>query len=246
MGTIDCQAGPVGPTIDPAATRSEQHLWSRGTSFASPGAASAGALLHQWFKMKTGVAPSPALLKAMLSNLAYDLPTLSHAPESHQGWGKADLTRAFKSDSRYFWVDQGTILTQAAPTYQSPTLTVKDPSQPVRVTLVWTDPPGGMTSKELVNDLDLLAISSTLALVTVGNDYNPATGRTYVESAVGPLPYDRANNVEQVTFLASELGSSFWISVNAQVLAGDALTVWSASTNFRQDFAIFVENVIGQ
>jgi hypothetical protein len=153
---------------------------------------------------------------------------------------------AASPEGRYFWLNQGTLLTQGAPTYSSPILTVKDASKPVRVTLVWTDPPGGMTSKQLVNDLDLLVVSSRLPIVTVGNDYNSATGHTYVESVVGPLPYDRKNNVEQVPFLSSELSNTFWISVNASTLPGDALTVWSPSSNLRQDFAIFVENVVGQ
>jgi hypothetical protein len=51
----------VGATIDAGL-----HRWSRGSSFASPLAAGAGALLYTWFKNQPGMSagPTPALLKA--------------------------------------------------------------------------------------------------------------------------------------------------------------------------------------
>jgi Subtilase family len=79
---------PIGALIDPASPVGERHLWSRGTSFSAPLAAAAGGVLYTWFRNVTGVAPKPALLKAMQINLASDLSGTGRPPDPQQGWGK--------------------------------------------------------------------------------------------------------------------------------------------------------------
>jgi hypothetical protein len=239
-------APSVGALLDGDAPVAQEHLWSRGTSFASPGAAAAGALLYQWFKTKTSTAPYPSLLKAIEINLAYDMTGLGHPPQISQGWGKVDLTRAFKTDGRYLWNNQQTLLTPSSPNAVSTAIGIKDTTKLVRVTLVWTDAPGSNTTKELVNDLDLV-VTGTNGRYVAGNNYDTTTGRSKVYAAAGTPSYDRKNNVEQVTFLSADIGSPFQIQVNGISITADAINVWNPNPNTpQQDFALFTENVVGQ
>ena len=249
ISTATCKVGRVGSVIDPSSPLSQQHLWSRGTSFAAPGAAGAAALLYDWYKRKnSGLVPKPALVRAMLGTLAYDLPTVAAPPGGDQGFGKVDLARAFKTDGRYKWNNQTNTLTPGAPLYALNGLAIKDASRPVKITLAWTDAPGSpLLTAQLKNDLDLVISTGHNSSYCQGNNTDPRTRRSKIFSSVGPpFPtYDRKNNVEQCVFLASELASTFNISVNGISINSDAISVWTPSSP-RQDFALFVENVIGQ
>lgn len=103
-----------------------------------------------------------------------------------------------------------------------------------------------MVSQQLVNDLDMVVRSADApSLFCAGNNFDAITGRSRVFGG-GEFPtYDRRNNVEQVVFNTFDLGSNFTIEVNGTILVGDALNVWTPSGVARQDFALFVENVIG-
>jgi hypothetical protein len=252
--TTPCRTGAtpqlVGPELDPAVPLNQRHLWSRGTSFSAPGGVGNAALLYTWFKNRTSLAPSPAMIKAMQVTLAQSLATLPAAPEVRQGYGKIDLTQAFKTDGRYAWSDQtaATVLTPSSSIVWLPSLissyTIKDTTRPVRVTLVWTDRAGDpAAASALVNDLHLI-VQATSGRVAVGNDIDPATGRsrTYYNQTV---PYDRRNNVEQVILNSTDLGSYITIQVWGETITGDALNPWTGTTP-RQDFALFIENVVGQ
>jgi hypothetical protein len=51
--------------------------------------------------------------------------------------------------------------------------------------------------------------------------------------------------VEQVVFTAQELGSTFNIQVIGQSITKDGIKQWTGTTP-EQDFAVFVDNVVGQ
>jgi hypothetical protein len=245
----------VGAVIDTSSPADQQHLWSQGTSFASPAAAGAGVLLSTWYRnTHSGTAPSPAMLKAMQTNLALDLypggrspsPTVIHPPDLFQGWGKTDLTRAFKTDGRYLWNDQvaANILTPSKPLVFLPSVLgkyqIKDSTKPVRVTLVWSDAPGSTAGgTALVNDLNLIVNAGGVAVFCLGNDNNLSTGRCNVHASGGT--YDHKNNVEQVVFTQQDLGVTFNIEIFGSTIAADGINAWSGTT-LRQDFALFIEN----
>jgi hypothetical protein len=238
----------IGPVLDPGNPVNQQHIWSRGTSFSSPGGAANAALLYTWWKNKTTLSPSPALLKAMQVNFAQSMPTLAAAPETRQGYGKVDLTNAFKTDGRYAWADQTTVLTPSNSMVWLPALTgtytIKDTTKPVRVTLVWTDRAAEpLATNALVNDLNLI-VQGTSGTVAIGNDINPTTGRsrTYYNQT---LTYDHRNNVEQVVLNSTDLGRSITIQIWGEAITADAINPWTGTTP-QQDFALFIENVIGQ
>ena len=80
------------------------------------------------------------------------------------------------------------------------------PSGRLKVTLVWTDPPG----LGLQNDLDLIVTCD--GLIAHGN------------KGVGATTFDRDNNVEQVDWVGLPAGAAATIQVNAYRIALQAQT----------------------
>ena len=249
--TCTVGSGSVGGLIDTMDVNQE-HLWSRGTSFSAPAAAGAEVLLATWFKNTTSTLPSPAMLKAMAVTFATDLypggrapsPAVGHAPNRYQGWGKTDLTRAFKTDGRYYWADQAsTLITAPAIGLPPISLTIKDTTRPVTVTLAWTDPPGATgTGKALVNDGDLLVCGASCRTEQFHGNQFDANGYSHRTDALHIIPFDSLNNIEVVKFLPSQISTTtFQIQISV-TLAGDCLDVWNPTTTLRQDFALFVDN----
>jgi hypothetical protein len=256
-----CALGLVGTVIDPTAPggdQGEQHLWTRGTSFGTPLAAGAGALLYTWFKNLTGLPPKPALLKAMQITLARDLSgpepgRPGRPPDARQGWGKADLERAFANDGRYVWENESattlvTLVTQPPVRFPGPSAggyRIKNATQPVRITLVWTDAPGNPgTGPRLVNNLDMVVRMQGAAAgkYAIGNDFNFSTGRSNIHTSGGT--FDVLNNVEQVVFTTGDIGGDqFEIEVYPTALNGDGINSWGAVAN-QQNFAFFIENAV--
>ena len=72
-------------------------------------------------------------------------------------------------------------------------------NQPLRITLVWTDPPGNpIASVKLVNDLDLIVTNLDTGEVFFGNDI-PAGSDFNVAWDTNTVPnVDTVNNVENV------------------------------------------------
>lgn len=224
--------------------------WDAGTSFSAPLVAGAAGLAAKWYKTGHGGSrPSPAMIKAMLVNSALDISDgyydnrpgqfipLGHIPSPYQGWGKLDLTRAFPAAGNYFSLDQTWLFPSSGANAYIRSLTVRDPSKPVRVTLVWTDKEAldgaGVT---LVNDLNMLVGNFMWPNFFVGNSFDSSTGRSHQYPAGQTLPYDHRNNVEEVVFVPSQYGlSGFYVQVWAQTIGNPPLPGG-------QDFALFVEN----
>lgn len=107
---------------------------------------------------------------------------------------------------------------------------------PLRLTLVWTDPPGNPAAAvKLVNDLDLVVSNTVTHEVFYGNDipedsdFNHAAGEDAKDHA------DHINNVENI-FLPGPLSSNYVVSVVARRVNVNAVT---ANTNaIVQDFAL--------
>ena len=124
-------------------------------------------------------------------------------------------------------------------------------SQPLRVTLVWTDPPGNpVASVKLVNDLNLIVTNlDTPNLVYFGNDI--ASGNDFNQAwDTNTVPnVDMVNNVENV-FLSptlginSQLGTNYSVTVVGSRVNVNAVT--AQTNNVCQDYALVISSGDGQ
>ena len=183
-----------------------------GTSMATPLVAGAAAVVREAFTKKAKLDFIPAaLVKAALINGAEDLTgqyigprnDAGPSPNPSSGWGLVNLNNAVSVVSGGVNcgykiggpLEQGAEsrtkinipkLAGAGQGAQAP-LSRKS-GQTLKITLVWTDPPGEI----LQNDLDLIVIGSD------GKEYHGNVGYAV---AGDKYHYDRMNNVEQIRWV---------------------------------------------
>jgi hypothetical protein len=207
------------------------YTWSSGTSHSAPAVAAAAALVRQYFQQYTARAPSPAMIKAYLTNsTTYLSGNLAggNLPSNSQGWGLLNLNRAFDAAPRIL-VDQNQLLTNTGQVYAIRARVV-DTNRPLRITLAWTDAPGAAGANPVVNDLDLQVDLG--GKTYFGNRFNGP-----VSVASGPA--DKLNNVESV-WLPEGTSGELTIRVIAANISGDGVP--GNSTPVDQDFALVAYN----
>jgi len=240
------------------------YRYETGTSMAAADVSGTLALMQDFFQ-RMGRTNSPALMKALLINGArsvgdlYDFNVTSAV--NSQGWGLISLPTTLPSSltnlnnpaNAMVMVDQNP--TNALATGQSRTYKISlSPdaiSQPLRITLVWTDPPGNpIASVKLVNDLNLIVTNlDTPNLVYFGNDI--ASGNDFNQAwDTNTAPnVDLVNNVENV-FLSPTLGVNARLGTNYSVtVAGNRVNVnavTAQTNNVCQDYALVISSGDGQ
>ena len=221
--------GLDGGTID------ANHYYSSGTSHSAPQVAGAAALFTSYWKRINGgtVNPSPAMIKATIINTAQEMNGANAGgaiPNGNEGWGRINMKYMLNTGVRMKYIDQETTLSGVG---EKMTIegTVVDPTKPVRVSLVWTDPPG-VANPALVNNLDLT--------VKIGaNTYkgNVFGGGTSITGG----SFDTLNNVENVFLpVGISAGTPFTIEVAATALNGDGR--YGNASGFDQTFALVAYN----
>lgn len=222
-------SGVCGPTFYPSGQT--LYTWSSGTSHAAPAVSGGAALVRQYFQQSTGRAPSPAMVKAYLTNsttyMTGDMANDS-LPGEHQGFGLMNLGRAL-DDSQRILIDQMQTLASTGQTFVARGR-VTDAGKPVRVTLCWTDAPGALAANPVVNDLDLQVTIN--GQVYSGNHFSGGVSTT------GGTP-DHLNNVEAV-WIPAGVSGEYEIRVTAANITGDGVPGNSDTTD--QDFALVAYN----
>jgi putative transposon-encoded protein len=194
------------------------HAYSTGTSHAAPQVAGAAALFTQYYRNgHGGVSPNPSLIKAAIISTGQEMNGLTTntatIPNGNEGWGRMNMRFMMNTgvpvkyvNEEHQFTDPGTQVVYSG--------TVADASKPVRVTLVWTDPPG-VGNPALVNNLDL-----TVNIGGTNYRGNVFTGGVSVPGGAAST----IDNVENV-FLPAGIpaGTPVSISVNATALNGDGI-----------------------
>jgi hypothetical protein len=175
------------------------YFFGSGTSMAAPVAAGSINLIAHEFTSRFGHRPLSSTLKAIVINSA-DEAGAAQGPDYAFGWGLLDTYRAIDvleagpQDER--GVLEKTISTGETNDYN---FTVTSP-QAVRLTMVWTDPPGtppapslDPPNKMLVNDLDLRITSVNGGVTTV-----PWTLDRLNPSAAAVRADNSTDNVESI------------------------------------------------
>ena len=205
---------PAASTLWGVHQTNVHYVYSGGTSMSTPLTAGMGALVREWLNGQGATNPSAALIKATLLNTTEDMAPGQYGtgttqeipfsrPNNVNGWGRASLGFVSPPSSYLLWFDDHTtgLNTGQSVNYThtpSQPLQVLTDTLPLRIMLVWTDPPASLSaSAQLVNDLDLVVTGP---------------GGTYYGNDI-PTG-DRVNNVEGIIIHNPPVGT-YQISVSA-------------------------------
>ena len=259
------------------------YRYEAGTSMAAPAVSGFLALMQEYLGTNFNLRPSPALLKALIINGARSLnPNYNlqiNAPNNHQGWGLVDMSNSVpfglspggtNGPMRFF--DQkltNSLATGGTETYE---ITVPDEAKsfPLRITLVWTDPPGNpVTGIKLVNDMNLSvlgdatntvvistnsSLTNSTSLLWLGNNFPPGSDFT------DPIPLTStdtnvlvATNLAEVidakrdfvnnvenVYIQPPLGSRYTVVVKAHRVNVQAVN--SHPNSLAQDYALVISS----
>jgi hypothetical protein len=210
------------------------HSWSSGTSHAAPQVAGAAALFTEYWKnARGGQNPAPALVKAALLNTPVEMNgtgSSQFVPNGDEGWGRIYMKNMLNTGVPMHYVNQTTEFADVGGNF-AVAGTVGSNTKPVRVSLVWTDPPG-VSNPALVNDLNLT--------VTVGANVYRGNVFSSGSSTTGGAA-DNRNNVEQVFLPAGiSAGTPISVQINAAALNGNGILGNADPTD--QHFALVVYN----
>jgi serine protease AprX len=170
-------------------------FFETGTSMATPLTAGCVAVLRGALIQNGTQTPSAALIKALLINGAVELPgqyspsEAGPSPNNNSGWGRVNLAASVLTPSETAGFADADPLNQG----EQNTIEVTIPdgqSLTLKVTLVWTDPPGAALQNDL--DLSVAAADGTERHGNMGTDSD----------------FDRVNNVEQVVWEGVPAGSA--------------------------------------
>ena len=231
------------------------YRFESGTSMAAADVSGTLALIQDFFTNTLHTLPSPALLKAMLINGArpfgyYDLQVKSAI--NYAGWGLVNLPNSLPpgvqtshdgtQPTPIFFQDQSTTNALATGDSQTFTLAVKTNAAVLRVTLVWTDPPGNPAAAiKLVNSLELVVTNMdnpTNPIIYLGNNIPAGYVFSVPQGGTNIMVPDSINNVQNV-IIPPYLGTNYSITV-----IGRSVNVNAVSAQTNNSSGVFAPNVV--
>lgn len=238
------------------------YRYESGTSQAAPAVSGLLALMQEFFEQRLPLSlrrtNSPALMKALLINGArpvgsfYDYQVQNSI--NYQGWGLPNITNSLPSmllnQPETAWpirmVDQSATNAVATGQSRSWQVNVSTNAQdiPMRVTLVWTDPPGNPNAAiKLVNDLDLVVSNTVSGEVYYGNDIQAGSDFSHPTLPDETPILDNVNNVENV-FIPTPASTNLVVTVVGRRVNVTANQTYNAATgqpnDVVQDFALVI------
>ncbi|MEO5802117.1 MAG: S8 family serine peptidase [Verrucomicrobiota bacterium] len=244
------------------------YIFESGTSMSAPAISGMLALMQEFFEQRFQITNSPAMMKALLINGSR--PVVTEPGQAgydrtrslnSEGWGLPDLRRILPTNStpaawpvQFF--DQSTNSALATGERQDRVVTVSGTNSALRISLVWTDPPGNpAVGVKLVNDLDLIVTAvftnafttNVTTNVYFGNNFSGGDFTQPTELGTNSLSAfdtvrDSVNNVENV-YINGPVHGSYTVSVVARRVNVNAVT---AHTNaIAQDFALVISSGTG-
>lgn len=229
----------------------DAYLAENGTSFAAPQVTGAAVLVKRFVaNSRPGEpAPSPALIKAVLLGTAetlqggHDYVTgleLGYEPSVPQGYGRLSLKRLIDDSSPKVYEDQNANILTATGASKNFQLTVADPSKPVIVSLVYTDPPSSLLgSGYTVNQLavNVQQGGGFYTSCDLGG-FQQYSARVSTPCGAAESP---ALNAKQVRIAPNSFSGAFTVQVIANGINGIAVPQMGTPN---QDFALFVYNAV--
>ena len=246
-GTYFQELGKLNDSLAPS------YRFDSGTSVSAGAVSGMLALMQQFFESNK-VAYSPALMKALLingaksANTIYDFQVANTI--NYQGWGGVSIENSiplslssnFNQTTPSYFLESGTnnaLATGQSVSWKIDSSSASAQAGPLRLTLVWTDPPGNPSAAiKLVNDLDLV-VSNTVTkevfygnLIPEGSDFTPSIPSGTTNSGSYS---DVVNNVENV-YVGHPRGNDYVVTVAAKRVNVNALT--THPDGVVQDFAL--------
>lgn len=231
------------------------YRYESGSSMAAAHVSGTLALMQEFFEQRLGRTNSPALMKALLVNGARSLGSpydfSAQSLYNYQGWGRVNLPTTLpalltnytpQAVGPVYFAEQNPTNALATGQRHVRTLQLTDlaRTEPLRVTLVWTDPPGNPAAGvKLVNDLDLVVTNLDTGEVYFGNDIPGGRAFNAPWDTNAPPNTDVVNNVENV-YLMPLLGTNYAIAVLGSRVNVNAVTAHPENTV--QDYALVISN----
>ncbi len=193
----------------------DYYWYSGGTSMATPLSAGAAALVRRFYVREESHSPTAALVKATLINGATDIDgqysdpynDAGPIPNNDEGWGMINIMNSLYPTSprevKYEDITSGFTASSQTDSY---IYNLKS-DEPLKITLVWNDYEGTLSSGGLVNDLDLKVTTPGGSTYYYGNDF--ANGWSDTSHT-----YDRTNNVECV-YIQTPATGKYTVEVNS-------------------------------
>ncbi|MDP8245384.1 MAG: S8 family serine peptidase [Candidatus Hinthialibacter antarcticus] len=213
-------------------TLNNSHGYMSGTSMSSPSACGTAALLYQYFLEQHGEDPLASSMKAMLIHGARDLGRVG--PDYEYGWGIMQAENTANLINNLQW-REGEVTDGSMLSYR---VSVPAGEPELKVTVVWTDPPGPYsTDTPLINNLDLVLVSPS------GVTHRPWVLNKNQPSVAATRGVNTVDNVEQVVVANPEAGTWTYRVEGTLVPTGpntfSVVSDFFSSVNDSQSFRVY-------